>query len=120
MFSIREIIANDKRLPKLEIKLILQYILNKNGMQLITHDNYKLTDGEYSQLNQLVTKRQAGIPIAYIVGHKEFYSREFRVNKHTLVPRPETELLIDTVLQVAKPGDRILDAGTGSGCIAIT
>ncbi len=120
MFSIQEIIANDKRLPKLEIKLILQHILNKNAVQLITHDNYKLTDGEYSQLNQLVAKRQAGTPIAYIIGHKEFYSREFRVNEHTLVPRPETELLIDTALQLAKPSDRILDAGTGSGCIAIT
>ena len=120
MLSIYQIIITDVRLPRLEIKLLLQYILSKNAVQLITHDNYVLSNIEYNNFNQVVLRRQNGIPIAYIIGCKEFYSREFKVNEHTLVPRPETELLVDTVLKLAQNNDYVLDMGTGSGCIAIT
>jgi release factor glutamine methyltransferase len=60
------------------------------------------------------------MPMAYILGYKEFYSRIFKVNTNTLIPRPETELLVDTVLALAKPMAKVLDLGTGSGCIAIS
>ena len=63
---------------------------------------------------------QNGEPLAYIVGYKEFYSRQFKVTPDTLIPRPETELLVEQVLAKAQHGVKVLDLGTGSACIAIT
>ncbi len=71
------------------------------------------------RFDQLVQRRVAREPVAYIVGEKEFYSLSFRVSRDVLIPRPETELLVDTVLKQAPRGGRVLDVGTGSGCIAI-
>ncbi len=69
--------------------------------------------------DELVSRRVQREPVAYIVGEKEFYSLAFRVNRDVLIPRPETELLVDAVLKRAPSGGRVLDVGTGSGCIAV-
>jgi release factor glutamine methyltransferase len=88
--------------------------------RLLAYDDYVLTQEQVENYDQLVRRVQNGEPLAYIVGHKEFYSREFKVTPATLIPRPETELLVEHVLAKAQRGAKVLDLGTGSGCIAIT
>jgi len=70
--------------------------------------------------DELLERRLAGEPLAYILGYREFYGRRFSVNPSVLIPRQETETLVEAVLQTAQSGARVLDVGTGSGCIAIT
>lgn len=90
---------------------------------LIAHADEGLGPAALALFHRLAALRSQGVPLAYLVGWREFYGRPFWVNRHTLIPRPETELLVDTVLAVLgqKPGPiRLCDLGTGSGCIAIT
>ena len=65
-------------------------------------------------------RRGEGEPLQYIAGSAPFWGREFLVNRHTLIPRPETEVLVEIALKYARPGDRVLDIGTGTGCVATT
>ena len=69
---------------------------------------------------ELLERRLSGEPLAYILGYREFYGRRFAVNPSVLIPRQETETVVEAALQMAPPGARVLDVGTGSGCIAIT
>ena len=85
---------------------------------LVTHGDYVLSETAAKEANEGLKHRAAGEPLAYILGHKDFYGREFIVDNSVLIPRPETEELIDLVLNL-KP-KKVLDVGTGSGCIAIT
>lgn len=117
--KIQELIDTTK-LDRLESKVLLGYILNLTRAQLITRYDYVLTEEELAIFAELVKKRQQHIPLAYLIGYKEFYSRKFKVTPATLIPRPETELLVDQVLMLAPLHAKILDLGTGSGCIAIT
>ncbi|MCC2625826.1 MAG: prmC [Burkholderiales bacterium] len=117
--SIKQILQNSK-LSKLDTKILLGHILGFSKVELVTCNDYQLNEEQYDSYLELYDKCLHGMPIAYILGYKEFYSHKFRVTPDTLIPRPETELLVDMVLQLAKPGDRILDLGTGSGCIAIS
>lgn len=106
----------------------LLYIINKPAQFLITDEDYQLTNSELERFNAGVIKMQQGIPLAYLTGRQEFWSLEFRVNAHTLIPRPDTEVLIEQVLNWItthhkgniKSDKRLLDLGTGSGCIAIS
>jgi release factor glutamine methyltransferase len=83
-----------------------------------------LDEEEVVRVRELVRRRATGEPVAYITGEKEFYGRAFRVTPDTLIPRPETELIVEHVLGLAKATNReqlrVLDLGTGSGCIGIT
>ena len=78
--------------------------------------------GFAAPFSALITRRAAREPIAYLIGQREFYGRTFRVNRHVLVPRPETELVIDEALKflAARRDPRVADVGTGSGCLAVT
>ena len=106
----------------------LLYVIDKPALFLITDDNYQLTESEIERFNVGVTKMQQGTPLAYLTGQQEFWSLDFKVNTHTLIPRPDTEVLVEQVLLWIKlhcKGDdklskRLLDLGTGSGCIAIS
>lgn len=118
-FNIRELIIQGEK-NKFEIKLILRYVLDLTAAQLIMADEYVLTPAQQQKFNLLKQRFLACEPLHYILGSREFYSRQFRVTPETLIPRPETELLIENVLKLAKPGMRVLDLGTGSGCIAVT
>lgn len=118
-YTIKQILL-DSKLDKLDTRLLLGHVLGFSRVELITRDDYPLTPAQYDSYVTLYTKCLSGIPIAYILGYKEFYSRRFMVTPDTLIPRPETELLVDTVLSLANSGDRVLDLGTGSGCIAIS
>lgn len=117
--TIKDLIL-DSKLSKLDTRLLLRHILKFSQVELIIHDDYLLTLEEYAKYVSLYDECISGVPLNYIVGYKEFYSREFIVTRDTLIPRPETELLVDTVLNMAAAGSNILDLGTGSGCIAIS
>lgn len=107
-------------LSRLEKRVLLSRITGFNSAQLISRDDYELTDVQLQKYHAWCARVFAGEPLAYILGQKEFYSREFRVTPDTLIPRPETELLVDKILELAPPQARVVDLGTGSGCIAIS
>ena len=108
----------------------LLFVIDKPSSFLITDEKYQLTDSQLEQFHKGVTKMQQGTPLAYLTGQQEFWSLNFKVNEHTLIPRPDTEVLIEQVLtwiqsqpKIAnddKKPKRLLDLGTGSGCIAIS
>ena len=124
-----------RELPTFWITDWLLYVLNKPAISLIMDDSYRLTEAEFEQFNTGVSKMQQGTPLAYLTGQQEFWSLNFKVNEHTLIPRPDTEVLVEQVLHWIKAKDkldaltaqlndntnkRLLDLGTGSGCIAIS
>jgi release factor glutamine methyltransferase len=111
--------------PRLDAGVLLCYVLGKDKAWLLAHGDAALTDAQIKKYNKAIARRASGEPLAYIVGFKEFYGRDFVVNKHVLVPRPESESFIELLRDVAKVRPpkgiyNVLDMGTGSGCLAIT
>lgn len=120
MLSISELL-NNKGVNRLDNKLLLQKVIGFSDVQLIIKDDYVLSNEQYNDYQILLQRLLDKEPVNYILGYKEFYSRNFKVNSYTLIPRPETELLVETVLsKLPYPSAKILELGTGSGCIAIT
>lgn len=105
--------------PRLDAELILAHILKKGRSYLYTHFDQELSTGDIKLFSDLITQRATGKPIAYILKHKEFWSLDLEVNEHVLIPRPETELLIELALQYSKSEAYVADLGTGSGAIAL-
>lgn len=105
--------------------LLISHATNKEKVFLLVHPEYVLTKEQEEKATHSFKRRLKHEPVAYITGHKEFYGREFLVNHATLIPRPETELMIETILQemtklsTPTPID-IIDLGTGSGNIIVT
>lgn len=108
--------------PELDSRIILQGVLNCSHEYLLLHQEKICQQQQIDNFFQNIAKRKKNFPIAYIIGKKEFFGKEFFVNKHTLIPRPDTEILIDTCIENFSKDQEIeiLDIGTGSGCIAIT
>lgn len=109
---------------QLEAELIISFILKINREKLIINNNQEITKKHNHQINNLVKKRLTGEPIAYLIKEKNFYNLNFSVTKNTLIPRPESELIIEQVLQEIKNENKkkkiIIDIGTGSGCLIIS
>lgn len=106
---------------RLDSLVLLEDMLNKDRSWLLAHPERSLRTSDLEALDTKIAKRTQHIPLAYIRGKAEFYGREFVVDSHTLVPRPETETIVDLLEQLPLPTTpSILDVGTGSGCIAIT
>lgn len=107
--------------PRLDAELILCFVLGCNRAALFARPEKALTEKQLQTLDELVNRRVQGEPVAYLTGEREFWSMSFDVNKHVLVPRPETELMVELALQALSSGTLgpVLDAGTGSGAIAI-
>lgn len=107
---------------RLDAQLLLCHVLEVERPYLIAHDDRILSDDEKSQFEALIARRATGEPIAYILGTKHFWDLEFEVSRTVLIPRPETEHLIEAALEWAKGKDafQAADIGTGSGAIAIT
>ncbi len=117
--NVRSWLKNAKKdIDSLDAELILGFVLEKDRPYLVSHDDYELEPNEEEAADDLVFARKNHYPLAYLTGVKEFYGREFNVNENVLIPRPETETIID-ILKELKPTSMI-DIGTGSGCIAIT
>jgi len=107
---------------RLEVRILLEHVLKVERAWLIAHEDLELQVEIVGDYEKLLDRRLAGEPIAYLLGQREFYGRSFKVGPEVLIPRPETELLIDLAL-ARLPDDApydVLDLGTGSGCIATT
>jgi release factor glutamine methyltransferase len=107
--------------PRLNAEMLLMFVLGCDRAYLHAHPERELTDDESSRYDQVLAKRSSGIPAQYITGHQEFWGMDFIVTPAVLIPRPETEHLIETVLPLALPLShlKLIDVGTGSGCIAL-
>ncbi|MBK4733762.1 peptide chain release factor N(5)-glutamine methyltransferase [Noviherbaspirillum pedocola] len=106
-------------LPPLETRILLCHALGLSRVQLITRSEQVPDAAQRELLAQLLLRRQAGEPIAYLTGSREFYGLEFRVTPAVLIPRPETELLVELAIERLPEGGSLLDLGTGSGAIAV-
>lgn len=113
--------------PRLDAEILLSHTLNKSREDILTHPEIKLNVNQIKAYKKLLVRRQTGEPIAYLVGYKFFYGLKFKVNRHTLIPRPETELMVEQALKsivcdtdCQTKNTIILDVGTGSGAIIIS
>lgn len=108
-------------LPRLESRMLLQAVLGLSSAQIVTHSEEKLSDDALNRLNALQCRRLNGEPMAYIVGEREFYGRMFCVDESVLIPRPETELLLETAtFRLPETPAIVWDLGCGSGVLAIS
>ena len=107
--------------PRLNAEVIVAHSLGVEKTYLYTHDDRVVSEEHCQKIEDAVDLRVSGVPVQYIVGKQEFYGRYFTVNPHVLIPRPETEHVIEAVLDLhPPPGTTVLDIGTGSGCIGLT
>lgn len=110
--------------PQLDVEVILSFAINKPKEFLYTYPEYKLNQNQLKKFNNFINRRLKSEPIAYIIGEKEFYGLNFKVNKNTLIPRPETEQLVDAAIKelqkIKKQKMILIDVGAGSGCIPIS
>lgn len=110
----------DARAARLEAQILLCHVLDQPRSWLVSHDRDRLSPEQAVAFNALLQRRLQGEPIAYILGEREFYSLNFKVTPAVLIPRPETELLVELALQRIPAGScKALDLGTGSGAIAV-
>ncbi len=113
--------AAPHRPPRREALLLLARVLGRSEAQLLARPEAAVTPAEAARFRDLVERRAAGEPVAYLVGEREFYGRPFTVDRRVLIPRPESEHLVEAALALElPPAPRILDLGTGSGCLAVT
>jgi release factor glutamine methyltransferase len=109
--------------PRLDGELLLAHVLSTNRAAILAQPNQHLTLKELTQYRNLVARRSAREPLAYILGHREFFGLDFYVDRRVLIPRPETELLVECALEIAQQSDppvAIADVGAGSGAIAVS
>ena len=121
MTQVKTLLA-DARLPRLEVRMLLEHVLQKPRAWLLAHDTDPLPAAAQQAYEDLARRRLAGEPMAYLVGRREFMGHLFRVTPDVLIPRPDTEVLVETALQCleGQSAPAVLDLGTGSGAIAIS
>ena len=112
---------NDVGSPRLNAETLLMFVLNCHRAYLYAHPERELTDDERQRYEEAISERLRGVPAQYITGHQEFWGLDFIVSPAVLIPRPETEHLVETAIEMARDMDHplIIDVGTGSGCIAL-
>lgn len=124
--SILQQTREETQLPLSELRILLGFVMNMDRIALITRDQEPIAMDKLSEFKSLSARRFHGEPIAYLVGEREFFSRPFKVSPQVLIPRPETEELVERALAFISQRSnqnlltRVLDIGTGSGAIAIT
>jgi release factor glutamine methyltransferase len=127
--AIAQLEAAEVEEPRLQAEVLVFHVLHCDRAHLFAHPERELTPAEQSQYEQLVARRAAGEPLQYLTGHQEFWKADFLVTPAVLIPRPETEHLIEAVLDLVRgverdpalgPRLKLIDVGTGSGAIAIT
>jgi release factor glutamine methyltransferase len=110
--------------PRMAAETLLMHVLERDRSFLHAHPEYELTPSEQRAFEEAVAKRANGIPLQYITGHQEFWGLDFIVTRAVLIPRPETEHLVESAIKlirasgIARP--RLIDVGTGSGCIILS
>lgn len=134
MTSLRDVLTRGRRMliqagqdsDRLDTQVLLEHVLGIDRAVLYTHPEREVTVEQERQFLTLIERRMQGEPIAYITGHEEFYGLDFLVDRRVLIPRPETELLVENALRLirerldAKQVPLVADIGTGSGAIPIT
>ena len=112
----------DSDTARLDVEIALKTVLNVDQSYLYAHPEQALLSDEKNNLNELLEQRKAGKPMAYLTGHQEFWSLDFKVNEAVLIPRQETELLVELALKFFPQNDslKMVDLGTGSGAIALS
>src|ERR1041384_4614393 len=106
--------------PRLTAEVLLSHALHRERVYLFAHPEQELAEVEWLHYGRYLHERMQGKPTQYITRRQEFYGRDFRVTPDVLIPRPETEHVVETALEVAKGAARVLDVGTGSGALAVT
>jgi len=124
MATVRELLQGAVRLPgdsaRREAEILLCHCVDKPRSWLYTWPEAEVAGADAAHFDTLMARRAGGEPVAYLTGQREFWSLRLTVNEHTLIPRPETETLVEWALELPLPGDaRALDLGTGSGAIAL-
>lgn len=114
--------TNNIQEPNLKSRLLMQYILNKSRQYMLIHDNEELTNKQEKAYLENIEKMIKGVPLQHITHSQEFMKMNFYVNENVLIPRPDTEILVEEVINIAKKTNakKILDLCTGSGAIAIS
>jgi release factor glutamine methyltransferase len=133
--KVKEILkwGHEKLIPtsesaRLDAELLLAHVLNRPVTFLLAHDDEEIGFFPLRRYKKMIESRKDGMPVAYLTGHREFYGLDFEVNKSVMVPRPDTEILVDKVVDYIKSrrtahgarGTMLLDIGTGSACIPIS
>ena len=107
--------------PRLDVLVLLEDVIGLGRAHLLAHLELVIDDEQLTVLNNCITQREDHVPLAYIRGRSSFFGREFMVNEHVLVPRPETESMIEILKNLPlEAGTKIVDVGCGSGCIGLT
>jgi len=125
-FAYQVFLENDVPSPRLNAELLMTFVLARERSYLYAHPERELTADEQSRYEEVIRERARGCPTQYITGHQEFWGLDLLVSPAVLIPRPETEHVVETVLELVReypfegPGRlKLLDVGTGSGCIAL-
>jgi release factor glutamine methyltransferase len=116
-------LQQDSETPLLDAQVLVSHHLEKPRTWVLAHPEFTLNSLQYEEILQSALRLETGEPLPYVIGHWEFYGLDFQLTPHVLIPRPETELLVEKAinwLQHHPHRRRALDVGTGSGCIAIT
>lgn len=122
--AIQQLKAAQVPSPRLNAELLLMFILGRDRAYLYGHPERELTENELQRYEEALSQRSTGVPAQYLTGHQEFWGLDLIVGPAVLIPRPETEHVIETVLACVAQGPspdkvKIVDVGTGSGCIAL-
>jgi len=117
---VKEILKNSYQLDTMDVQLLLMHVLSCSRVYLISHADIFVTSDQYKRFLELIDRRQQGEPIAYILGRKSFWNLELNITPAVLIPRPETELIVEWVLNRKEDFLSIADLGTGSGAIALS
>lgn len=112
----------DSTSPSLDAEVLLRFVTGLSKEDLISNRLLNINPSKYAKYLDILKDRKKGLPVAYLTGTKEFFGYKFKVNKHVLIPRPETEILVERIAfeLKGKHNLKILDIGTGSGCIIIS
>jgi release factor glutamine methyltransferase len=119
--AVERLEAADVGSPRMNAEVLLMFVLGADRAYLYAHPEHELTPEEKTRYDETLVQRATGMPSQYITGHQEFWGLDFVVSPAVLIPRPETEHLVEAVLELAHsvPHPKIVDVGTGSGCVAL-
>lgn len=120
--AVKRLIACGLKAPREDAELLLSTVLGRTRTSLLAHPELPVTTAQANRFSRWIERRCDLYPVQYLRGRQEFFGREFLVDERVLIPRPETELLVELSLDVLAPtvAPRVLEIGTGSGCVAVT